>query len=105
MKQMKFVLLSSLIVISAACHSSSIQRVPSNSGATDITRERAIEIARPHVKFQPKSITADKTTDSERRVWRVTFRGEPAGEGHPIGEILIVLIDRISGEVVSIAQS
>ena len=71
----------------------------------DITRERAIEIARPHVKFQPKSITADKIKDGGRRVWRVTFRGEPAGEGHPVGEILIVLIDRISGEVVSIAQS
>jgi hypothetical protein len=37
--------------------------------------------------------------------WRVTFRGEPVGQVNAIGEIMIISIDRFTGEIVSVAQS
>ena len=70
-----------------------------------MTRERAIEIARSQVKFQPKSIVAEKATETGRPVWRVTFRGEPVSKEHPFSELMIVTLDRKTGEIVSIAQS
>ena len=71
----------------------------------EISRERAIEIARPHVKFQPKSVKAEKIRERDRRVWRVTFRGEPPGQGSVMGEVMIISIDRVTGDIVSLAQS
>jgi hypothetical protein len=71
----------------------------------EINRKRAIEIARAHVKFQPKSIKAEKLKESRRPVWRVTFRGESVGQGNMMLEIMIIGIDRFTGEIVSIAQS
>ena len=71
----------------------------------EISRARAIEIARAQVKFQPKSITAKKVKEKGRPVWRVTFRGEPPGQGNVMGEILIISLDRFTGKIVSIAQS
>jgi predicted small lipoprotein YifL len=89
----------------AGCPRKSPQKVPSNSSQREISRERAIEIARSHVKFQPKSINAEKATENGRSVWRVTFRGEPVGQVSVMGEIMIISIDRFTGEIVSIAQS
>jgi hypothetical protein len=71
----------------------------------EINRKRAIEIARAHVKFQPKSIKAEKLKENRRPVWRVTFRGESMGQGNVMGEIMIISIDSFTGEIVSIAQS
>ena len=71
----------------------------------EISRERAIEVARGHLEFEAQAVEAEKVTDEGRPVWRVTFRGEPIGPGHPMGEVLIVLVDRRTGEVVSLAMS
>ncbi len=71
----------------------------------EISRARAIEIARSQVKFKPKSITAEKMKENRRPVWRVTFRGEPPGKGNVMGESMIISIDRFTGQIVSIAQS
>jgi hypothetical protein len=99
-------LLISLVMLPlVGCPRKSAQRAPSNTSTKEISRERAIEIARPHVKFQPKSINAEKTTENRRPVWRVTFRGEPVGQVNTMGEIMIISIDRLTGEVVSVAQS
>ena len=87
------------------CPHKSAQKVPPGNSPKEISRERAVEIARSHVQFQPKSISAEKATENGHPVWRVTFRGEPAGQGGVIGEVLIVSLDRFTGEVVSIAQS
>lgn len=76
----------------------------SGSSGEEISQERAIEIAREHLQFEPRSTEAEKTTDQGRAVWQVTFRGRPPEEGG-IGEVLIVSIDRKTGEMVSIAMS
>ncbi len=71
----------------------------------EITRERAIEIARERIDFKPKSVKAVKAIEDKRKVWRVTFRGEPISKVHPMGETMILSIDRFTGEVVSVSKS
>lgn len=94
-----------LLIPSMGCSHKSAQKVPPGNSPKEISRERAVEIARSQVKFQPKSISAEKATENGRPVWRVTFRGEPTGQGGVMGEVMIVSLDRFTGEVVSIAQS
>lgn len=73
--------------------------------ASEISRARAIEIARPHVSFQPQSIEAERATSAGRAIWRMTFRGRLPGQPPLLFETIIVEVDRRSGEVVSIARS
>lgn len=77
------------------------------SGAKDeeISRERAIELARQHLTFEAKSAEAEEATEQGRPVWRVTFRGREANPPDTIGEVLIVAIDRKTGELVTIAMA
>lgn len=81
---------------------------PNESSAADegeeISRERAIELAREHVQFEPRSVDAVKTTDQGRPVWEVTFKGRPPEEGG-VGEVMIVSLDRRTGEMVSLGMS
>jgi hypothetical protein len=72
---------------------------------TEITRDRAIEIARQQVSFQPDNIDTQPTTANERRVWRVTMRGRLPGQPPGLFETAVVTIDRSTGEVVSIART
>ena len=78
---------------------------PSPEAGGEISREQAIEIAREHLDFEEKSVEAERTTDEGRPVWQVTFRGEDIGPGRPMGEVLIVLVHRKTGEVVSIGMT
>jgi predicted small secreted protein len=74
-------------------------------GADDeISQERAIELARTHVKFEPGKIEAVKDTEENRPVWRVTFYGKSVSAVHP-GEVMIVTLDRKTGEVVALGMS
>jgi len=98
-------LLLALLGVLAARLPESVRSDPSNPLRKEISRQRAIEIARPQVKFQVKSVAAKRDTDNGRPVWRVTFRGKHVSEGHPMTEIMIVLVDRKTGEIVSLAQS
>jgi hypothetical protein len=77
------------------------------SGARDeeISRERAIEIARQHLTFEAKSVEAEQATEQGRPVWRVTFRGKEVNPPHSMGEFLTVAIDRKTGELVTIAMA
>ncbi len=76
------------------------------SRAPEITSERAVAIARTQVPFEPASIETERVTDEGQRVWRVTFRGTPASPDHPLlRPVVIVLIDRRTGEVRSVAKS
>ena len=77
------------------------------SGARDeeISRERAIELARQHLTFEAKSVEAEQATEQGRPVWRVTFRGREASPPDSMGEFLAVAIDRKTGELVSIAMA
>jgi hypothetical protein len=76
----------------------------SRTAGEEITRKRAIEIARQHLEFEARSTEAEKVTDAGRPVWRVTFKGRPPEEGG-VGEVLVVNIDRKTGEMVSIGMS
>ena len=71
----------------------------------EIGRERAIQIARAHVSFQPDSIDAEQAISGSRPIWRVTFRGRLPGQPPGLFETTIVEIDRSSGEVVNIART
>ncbi len=73
-------------------------------GGQEISKERAIELARRHLTFKERSVEAEKTTDQGRPVWQVTFRGAEPGQGY-LGEFLTVSIDRQTGEMVSIGMS
>ena len=76
------------------------------SPSREITRERAIAIAQADVSFEIVSVNAERTSDDGRRVWRVTFQGPPASPDHPLlRPILIVLVDAMTGEIVSVAKS
>lgn len=76
------------------------------SPAAEITSERAVAIARAQVTFEPVTIDVDKASDGGQPVWRVTFRGNPASPDHPeLRPITIVLINRRTGEVLSVAKS
>jgi predicted small secreted protein len=78
----------------------------SRSGGEEISKERAIELAREHLTFEARKVEAVKATDQGRTVWQVTFRGtEPNPSLGLMGEILIVSIDRKTGEMVSVAMS
>lgn len=75
------------------------------SPATEISRDRAIEIARAEVSFQPDSVEAERAASDGRAVWQVTFRGRLPGQPPLLFETIIVEVDRASGEIVSVARS
>jgi hypothetical protein len=100
------VLVSALLLAAGALACSRSGRGPEpGSDVPELTREEAVEIAREHVELEIRSIDAERTTEQGRPVWRITFRGRPPGEGSAVGEVVIVVLDRRTGELVSLAQS
>ncbi|MEW6207537.1 MAG: PepSY domain-containing protein [Acidobacteriota bacterium] len=93
------------LLLPSAAYPRRDQETPPNVSQKEISRARAIKIAREHVKFQPRSIKAEKAVENGQKVWRVTFRGQPAEESGLMGEVMIVSVDRFTGKIVSIAQS
>jgi len=73
-------------------------------GSAEVSKERAIELAREHVSFEPGKIEAEKDTEDGRPVWRVTFYGKNVSAVHP-GEVMIVTLDRRTGEVVALSMA
>lgn len=71
----------------------------------EVTRERAIEIARSQVSFQPDTVEAERAESGSRPVWRVTFRGRLPGQPAGLFETAVVEVDRRTGEVVSIGRT
>ena len=71
----------------------------------EISRERAIEIARSQVSFEPDTVDAERAASTAGSVWRVTLRGRLPGQPPGLFETAIVDIDRRSGAVVSIART
>ena len=72
--------------------------------AAEISRERAIEIARAQVSFQPDTVDAERVQAGSRPLWRVTLRGRRPGQPEGLFETVIFEIDVRSGEVVSVAR-
>jgi hypothetical protein len=73
--------------------------------ATEISRERAIEIASREVSFDADSVEAVQVTSAGRPVWRVTFKGRLPGQPPELFETLIVEIDRRTEEIVSLSTT
>ena len=73
--------------------------------SVEISRDRAIEIARSHVSFTPDTVDAMQTTSGTRLLWRVTFRGRLPGQPADLFETTIVELNRVTGEVVSISRT
>ena len=70
----------------------------------DISRERAISIARSQVSFEPTSIDAERVMSGTRPVWRVAFRGTLPGQPPGLFETVIVDVDRQTGDIISVAR-
>lgn len=70
------------------------------SPSSGITRERAIEVARSSVSFDPTSVDAQPA----RAVWVVTLRRADGSHGG-LGQFAEVTIDRSTGNVIRIAMS
>src|SRR5262245_34488724 len=99
MRRRHAVLWLALLPLIAACDH------PSASDAAEISRERAIEIARPQVSFTPDSIEAVRASSSGTPVWRVTFRGRLSGQPPGLFETMIVEVHRQTGAIVSVART
>ncbi len=94
--QPRWVLVAILVALAFACTG------PSDA---EISRDRAIEIARSRITFQPDTTEATRTTSNKRLVWRVTFRGRLPGQPPGLFETAVVDVDRSSGEIVSVART
>ena len=70
-----------------------------------MSREQALEIARPEVSFEPDSVDAVLSTSATPPVWRVTFSGRLPGQPEGLFETLIVEVDASSGDIVSIGRT
>jgi hypothetical protein len=75
---------------------------PSPSSA--ITRDRAIEIARQHVSFEPTSTEIGTDVLQGKQVWVVTFRRADGSHGG-LGQFVQITVERSTGEVLTIAMS
>lgn len=95
MKKTLSLLVLSVLVL-AAC--------ASQGAGQEISRERAIEMARKHIHFEPGRTEAVKGTEEGRPVWTVTFYAPGVDATHP-GLVSIVVIDRQSGEMLSVGMS
>jgi uncharacterized membrane protein YkoI len=73
--------------------------------ATDITRERAIEIARKEVNIPGESVEAVQVASEGRTLWRVTIKGRLPDAPPGLFETRIVDIDARTGEIVSMSTS
>ena len=93
-KTLAFLVLSLLVL--AAC--------ASQSAGQEISQERAIEIARKNIDFEPGKVEAVKEAAEGRPVWRVTFYGQGVDATHP-GQVSFVVLDRKTGEVVELGMS
>lgn len=71
----------------------------------EVTRERAIEIARAQVRWTPFESAAAKARTSGRSVWRVTLKGRLPGQPPELFETAVVEVDAVSGAVVSLSKT
>ena len=70
----------------------------------EISRERAIELARQQITFSPDRIDVVRVSSDERPLWRVTLRGRLPGQPPGLFETRMVELDRRTGEIVSVAR-
>ena len=64
---------------------------------TELTRDRAIAIARAQVQFEPFDVTARRIRTAGRAVWRVVLKGRLPGQPPMLFESAVVEIDAVTG--------
>ena len=74
------------------------------SPSSEITRDRAIEIARSHVSFDATTVEARPDVREGKAVWVVALRRVDGSHGG-LGQFAEVTVDRSTGDVVTIAMS
>ena len=72
---------------------------------TELTRDRAVALARAQVSFEPFEIKARRTRTNGRPIWRVELKGRLPGQPPLLYETAVVEIDAVSGSLVSIART
>jgi len=76
--------------------------------SNEITRERAIEIARKQVSFKPESVEAVQVISEgpeHRTVWRVTFTGRLPDQLPGLFETRIFEIDLRTGDIIGASMN
>ena len=73
--------------------------------ATEVSRERAIAIARTQIRFEPFDVTARRTRVSGRPAWRVVLKGRLPDQPPMLFETAVVEIDASTGLVLSVSKS
>jgi peptidase YpeB-like protein len=73
--------------------------------ATELSRDRAITIARTQVRFDPFDVTADRRRSSGGTVWRVVLKGRLPGQPPMLFETAVVEIDATTGTVLSVGKT
>lgn len=73
--------------------------------AAGISEDEALAIAREQFDFEPLSSEVTAVRESGRDAWRVTLRGRPPSPEAPMGEFGEVVIDRETGDILTISQS
>lgn len=71
---------------------------------TEITRDRAIALAKAQVKFEPFDVKAQRARRNGRSLWRVELKGRLPGQPPMLFETAVVEIDTVSGGVVTIKK-
>ena len=72
---------------------------------TELSRDRAITIAKMQVRFDPFDATADRKRTSAGTVWRVVLKGRLPGQPPMLFETAVVEIDATTGTVLSVGKT
>jgi peptidase YpeB-like protein len=87
-------------VFSLLALGSCLQRPPA-----EISRERAVEIARSQVTFPVTSIDAVKASANGQPIWRVTVRGRLPDQPPLLFETRVFEIERRTGQIVAVSRA
>jgi hypothetical protein len=71
----------------------------------EMSRDRAIAIAKAQVRFEPFEVDARRTRTNGRQVWRVVLKGRLPGQPPMLFETAVVEIDAVTGTLVSVAKT
>ena len=72
---------------------------------TEMSRDRAIAVAKTQVRFEPFEINARRTQTNGRQVWRVVLKGRLPGQPPMLFEAVVVEVDAVTGTLVSVAKT
>lgn len=97
------ILAAAIAALGAACDPPVKSAKP--DAPVEITRERAIEIARHEIRFDATSVEADRVTADGVIVWRVTLKGRLPDQPPGLFETRIFDIDVKSGKIVSASMN